>query len=87
MPLLTRKLELEVAVVNKEAGILCELFPNAAAHINAKNEETGEEDNTVGGGGIWDLVKWWSKKCDGDLAIILLVIWNMIGPNERRVNL
>ena len=35
---------LQVADVDIEAGVLCELFPDAAAHINAKNEETGEEE-------------------------------------------
>merc|ERR1719341_2965704 len=31
----------QVAAVEKEASILCELFPDAAAHIEAKREDTG----------------------------------------------
>merc|ERR1719347_742959 len=31
----------QVASVEKEASILCELFPDAAAHIEAKREDTG----------------------------------------------
>jgi len=32
----------QVSAVEKEASVLCELFPDAAAHIEAKREETGQ---------------------------------------------
>ena len=35
----------QVAIADMEAGVLCELFLDAAAHINAKNKKTGESSN------------------------------------------